>query len=241
MSLRNFNLLAANKQKPSFSAFEAIFSKLTQTDYKTAIIAFLQSNTDRKSKLLGFIKNHLEEVPVKPKDSFWKKEEDVVTHSWNKKQLTYLFSNSTALRLYYRLIFYKKIRLTELEGYKEIVSDLLRLDLAICKNENIECPPFYYKLPSYDLDSPESVRLSNIFIKSILDAFVSLEGSDSQTITHVAALLSQENSKKIHEEILKIKNLMLEYAEKDFDEETSSKVPFIMTGFAKQLSAKDLR
>lgn len=241
MSLRNFNLLAANKQKPSFAAFESVFQNLGQEDYKNALTAFIESNTKRDSIVLDFVKNHIDEIAGKVKDSFWKNKENVVTQTWNKNQLTYLFSNSAALRIYYKLIFYKKIKLSDLDRKKEIVSDLLTLNLAIKNDLFIECSPCYYKLPSYELDAPESVRLSNLFIKSILEAFVSLEGSDTQSITHVAALLSRENSKKIRAEMLKIKTLMLEYAEKDIETDQASTVPFIMMGFAKELSSRDLK
>lgn len=235
MSLRNFNLIAAGKLKPTVNTFISVFNQLEREEQKIALESFFLSFTNN-SKILSSIRTNFICKYEKPKDAFSKSRG---RKKISVEQLEYILSSSRAIRLHHYMVLFDEINLESIEDENDlkILEDFVKIGLAKKEKSKLCYINPYSRLPTFRDSPPNEVRQTSNLLIETMKTFLSLEGSDQQTLEYFCGNFSKDSAFKIHEELKKIKDLCLNIGESTTNEET---VPIVGVLFGKTLLGKDL-
>jgi hypothetical protein len=235
MSLRNFNLLASGQLLPTIQVFTVIFDSIKPEEYANSIRSFMATHTTDKSNLNKFLNTNLLEVLQKPKNSVWNSVNEV---QFTVEQLSYLSKNQKALRIHHKILLDDKINISDFPKDQKIIDELIKVGLAEKKGNFLSYQKPYLKLPNFKDSPPSELREGNNFIAETFKTFLSFEGDDNQTINYVCANLDKDSALKMHQELIRIKELCLQLAQNSNHEKN---VPFLMISLGKTLVNKELR
>jgi hypothetical protein len=237
MSLRNFQSICSGKQIPTVKNFLNIFRTLDSEYYKTALISFFSSNTNVKldSNFINFLDNHTSAAFKTEETSIWDTKYKRIKYT--EQQLNFLTQNMDCQRLHHNLILWEHIPQYLLRDKKELAKKLINEGLAVIGKDGIYTPGKALKVPNIDDSPPSAVRKATRYILSLIQNYISEEGSPKQKLSFAIQLVDETKINLILEEMEKFKKWVQSMGSQKTD---SSVVPFVLVSFGKCLEKREL-
>jgi hypothetical protein len=237
-TLRNFQLVESGKSAPTPKLFMSVFRALPREEYKNAVIAFFESHIDSKkdSELLAFLDQQLTPAVTADNKSVF---ETTRSLTYTAEQLAVLSKDSLAMKLHHRVLLWERVSPTDIQDCEQIAKHLVVNALADREADGgLKPPRTVYRVPSFETSSPQLVRSASKYFKSILDCYISEEGSSEQNVSFALQLVRPNIAHQILDQMAAFKRWVQNVAT---SETGPGLVPFLFLSYGKKLNQKDLQ
>jgi len=234
ISLRRWTQIAGGKTPPTEKLLLSIFNQTDALDKKHLISSFFKSiyseSNDSKT-LLNYIDRFLLPSLEKPQKSVW---EIKSTMYYSDEQLEYLTNNIKALRLFKKIFLLDDVILSvkDVDVDKKTLNKMVSLDLITIKKDKLYPGKKRYRLPKYGEHNSRTMSLASKFMLKHIDAYISYEGSDHQSLQFTTLMVTPDKAKIALEQIEAFKDWLLSLHESDPNPDA---VPLVFLGFLKML------
>lgn len=237
-ALRNFQLVESGRSPPTTKLFLSLFRSLPREEYKNAVTAFFESHLDPKkdAELLAYLDQNLSPAVASDNRSVF---ETTKSLTYSAEQLEILTKDLDAMRLHHKVFLWERVSPTELQGREATAKKLVAHQLAERDADGgLKPARAVYRVPSFETAPPALVRSASKYFDSILDAYISEEGSARQNVSFALQLVSPHIAHQILAQMAAVKRWVQNVASSDTG---PGLVPFLFMSYGKQLEDKEFR
>jgi hypothetical protein len=239
IKLRQFQLIEAGAQNPSSRVLSVFLEKVQKSEWHEWIAAFvvtLMKDTDCRSDVSDYLKQHLTPAFEKSKSSTWTAARPFSIFSDN--QLELLSQDSEAFLLFKRILIDDGVESSQVRAAQEVVQKLIDLKLIQRKKARLIPTNERFRAPDPDISPPRTTAKSNKYILAHLTNYLTLEGNQKQVLRYGQQYMLKEKSELVREQLLNVRNWIQSLAISDGPPDQM--VPFVFVLFGKELERREL-
>jgi hypothetical protein len=237
ISIRHFQTICSGNSPPTPSLITALFS-FSQDHFRKKIIAsfiFEQFASEPNSdEVINFINDYLKDSIPLPKQALFKKNN--TENIYNTDQLEYLLNNSTALKLYHKILLKDEIkRPTNIS--ERIIENLVNLELVKTKGEYLLPRNQLMLIPSRKNSDQVLTSIGIKFLLKIVDLYLVNGDIKNQIVEGAILTVPKSLANPLLEEFESFYRNLKKVTTASNDKES---IPLAFSGFMRIIDWKDL-
>lgn len=235
---RQFVSIENGKSLPNEEILLAVFKKVKPQDTSLLLKSFFKSRLGGMKgadSFLSYLHSNVETPLMKREESLW--DNNISKRPlYTDKQLDFLLENEMALKYYKRLLLYEKLDITNVD--ESIYRSFMSLNLATKQGSLLIPSKTLYKVPKDKNEGgPRTRERATKYVLKHIDAFISYEGSENQSVGYFFGLFRPEVAEKIIDQAESLKKWI---QNESLEKPQEGAVPVVFVTFTKKLSEGEI-
>lgn len=237
ISLRHFQSVDSGARKPPEGLFINLFKRIKPSDKKAIVLSYIKSHlgTEEGSEIIEYLDKYLSPEVASVSDSAWS---SAPISFMTDEQLDFLINNSDCFLLHKRALMLEKIPIASIRIKQDKIAKMANLGLIKKDRKYIRPSITLSKIPNVETHGSRSVSLGTVYTLRNIELFLAKEGHKDQTLSYAFQMVTEENAKRIHQQINSTIKWIQSMAAKADDKQKM--IPLVFVSFTKSLNWKEM-